>query len=172
MKRLIPNLIIAALTVVLSVGSLSAQNSPDKFINYIKKGDTAVALTIPGWVIKWVGNIAVKDIEDEETAIIKEMVNHIKKLRFVVSEDLPDDFEKRFSGLKQHLEKKGYEPLLQVREEGTHVDLWAEFDDDIIKRMVIAVLEDDESSAFFNIKSNIDLERLKNMNFYKEWEEL
>jgi len=142
---------------------------PDKFINYIKKDPSSIALTIPGWFIKMVGNLAARtDMDDSEAVIIKELTGHIKKLRFVVAEKLPEGIEDKFAKLKDHLAKESYEPLVNVRDQKTKVQLWAKFDDKIIKRMVISVLNDDDSSVFFNIKSELDFDKLKKMDFYKE----
>ena len=157
--------------IILIAGSslCHAQKSPDKFINYLKKEDSSVAVTLPGWFIKLAGHLATKDIDDNESQMIRELTGHIKKLRFVVNETLPADYKERFQSFKSHMTKKGFEPLIEARDDGTTVDLWAEFDGQIVKKIVVSVLEEDNSSVFFNIKSDIDFDKLKSTNFYKDW---
>lgn len=155
--------------MLLSADSVTAQKTPDKFINYLKKGDTAIALTLPGWFVRMGGRIASRSADTHsDSEIIKELTGHIKKLRFVVNENLPDDFHQKFAVLTNSLQQKGYEPLIEAREDGTRVNLWAEFDGNIVTNMVISVLEEDDTSVFFNIKSKIDIDKLKKTNFYQE----
>lgn len=168
---------IIKLWIILGLGVFSFESSaqeihPDKFINYLKKDPESLAFSFPGWFIKMGGRIAARDVDDQEAQVIRELTGHIKKLRFVVSEKLPVGFDEKYKALKNHLKTNNYESLIEARDEGTHINLWASFDGNTIKRMVISVMEPDSESVFFNIKSNIDLERLKQMQFYQEWKSL
>lgn len=175
MSALISVRITALIFIAWMVSPVTSEfqdTNPDKFINYIKKDPSSIALTIPGWFIKMGGNLAARtDMEDSEAEIIKELTGHIRKIRFVVAEELPEGFEKKFDKLKDYLSKESYEPLVEARDNGTRVHLWAKFDGNIIKRMVISVLNEDDSSVFFNIKSELDFDKLQKMDFYKEWKQ-
>ncbi|NNE14990.1 MAG: DUF4252 domain-containing protein [Saprospiraceae bacterium] len=151
--------------------SFSQSLSPDKFINKIKKEDSAFAFTVPGWLIRAASGFATRDLEDKERRIVQELTSHIKKLRFVVAETLPDNFDETFSSLKSYMSKNNYESLIQVRDEGNNVNLWAKFDDDIIKRLVISVIGEEES-VVLNIKSNLNMAVLERMEFFKEWKDM
>jgi len=161
--------LILMVLLLMPMVSSTAQKNPDKFINYLKKSDSAVALTLPGWVIKLTGKLASSDIDDDEAAMIRELTGHIRKIRFVVNESVPDDYNERLARLKSKLLSDGYESLIEVRDNGSDVNLLASFDGNTIKKLVISVLEDDNTVVFFNIKSNIDMDRLKQMQFYREW---
>lgn len=171
MKKIILGLLI----LMVSFSTSYAQElSPDKFINKIKKEDSAYAFTIPGWLIKAGGKIAINDeeVDYKEREMIKELTSHIKKIRFVASETLPEKFETNFKALKNYMASKNYEPLISVREENNKINLWALFDENTIERMVISVNGEDEGSVFFNIKSDLDLDKLKKMKFFQEWSAL
>ncbi len=173
MKSIFKYIFAVLVVISFSISSLLGQStSPDKFINYIKKADTSIAMTLPGWIIKLTGNIAIHDMDDEDRLIIKELTGHIKKLRFVISECLPNDFKTKFNSLKNYMVENNYEPLVEVVDEGSIVHFWASFDGNIINRMVISVLDIDDQSVFLNIKSNIDMDRLQELQFYKNWKEL
>ena len=171
MNNLLLKAIVFSHLILLSISPAKSQDlNPDKFINYMKKDPSAFAITLPGWFVKLGGNIAGRDMEADESAFLKELTGHIKKLRFVVCEDLPEDFNNKFTLLKSHMTDKGYEPLIEVVDDGSKVHLWANFNGNTVKQIVISVLSEDDTSAFFNIKSNIDLDNLKSLDFYKDWE--
>jgi hypothetical protein len=171
MKKIILCLFAFAITIPF----LQAQKlSPDKFINKIKKEDSAYAFTLPGWLIKVGGKIAISDdeVDQEEREMIKELTGHIKKIRFVVSETLSPNFDTHFKALTNYMSSNNYEQLISVREEGNKINLWALFDGNKIERMIVSVNGPEDGSAFFNIKSDIDMDRLKKMKFFQEWSSL
>jgi len=123
---------ICLLACIFSLTFIQAQElSPDKFINKIKKGNDIYAFTIPGWLIKKGGKIALNDeeINYDEREIIRELTSHIKKLRFVVSDGRPEDYESNFNALKNYISNHNYEELISVRDKGNYVNLWALFDE-------------------------------------------
>jgi len=168
-------IILCLFAFVFTISLLQAQKlSPDKFINEIKKEDSAYAFTLPGWLIKVGGQIAINDeeIDYKERQMIKELTAHIKKIRFVVSETLSPNFETNFKALANYMSSNNYEQLISVREEGNKINLWALFDGNTIERMIVSVNGPEEGSVFFNIKSDIDMDRLKKMKFFQEWSSL
>lgn len=150
--------------------SIAQKLSPDKFINQVKKEDNVQAFTFPGWLIRMGGKIAINsdDMDFQEREIIKELTSNIKKLRFVVSETTPKDYAQKLQQLTNYLDAESYDSLIKARSEGNNINLWAKMDGDNIKRMIISIIGEDEETVFFNIKTNLDLNRLKEMNFFKE----
>lgn len=149
--------------------SLGAQKmSPNKFISKMIKDDSAIAFTVPGWLIRSGGKIASKDLEGREKKIVRELTSHVKKLRFVVTENTPKDFDKHYSSLKNYMDKKAYEPLITVKDGGSDINLWADIDGDKIKNLFVSIIDDEGESVFLNIKSKISLKRLEEMKFYEE----
>lgn len=171
MKKLV---FLVWISSCLLIGQLQSQNkSPDKFINQLKKDDSAMAFTFPGWFVRLGANIAKHDMDEDEAAIIKELSSHIKKIRFVVLTETPENYRNEFNNMKSYLQDNTYESLVSVNHEDAKVDLWAKFDnDDIIRNIIISVFNEEEESVFFNINSDISLTSLSKMDFFKEWKSL
>lgn len=166
MKQLINSLL---LILALGITSrVSAQElSPDKFMNKLLKDDHSMGVKVPGWLIKIIGSSAAGDLEEEEKQMVKELTRHIKKLRLLVNTKAPSNFNEHYNGLLNYFESHNYEPLLEARDRDHKVSLWADLQGDIINNLVITVLNEEETSTFFNIKSNLDMQTLKDMNFFK-----
>ncbi len=147
----------------------SAQlSSPDDFISHIRDKGNGYAFTLPGWFLRVGGNIASKDMEDTESAAVKELLSHIQKLRFVYTENAPSDFNINKSELRSAMKNKNYESLIQVRDGETNVDLWAELDKkDVVKNIFLSVFEE-AHIGFIKIKTDLDLTDLQNMEFFKQ----
>jgi len=147
--------------------------SPDKFITKMLKDDSAMGLTLPGWIIKKGAKITISDEMDKrESDIIKELTGSIKKLRIVVSEKLPSNYSKELVKLKNYFIEKSYETLIEVRDGSSDISLWGQYDNNLIKNLVITVIDPNAESVFINIKSKINVDKLKSMNFYRELESL
>ncbi|NNK89812.1 MAG: DUF4252 domain-containing protein, partial [Saprospiraceae bacterium] len=105
--RSIPVLLFS---LFILAGQLPGQTiSPDKMISHIRDKGESIAFTIPGWIVRVAGNIADNDLDENEKEIIQELTNHIKKLRFVVSETIPSDYASKFGNMKNYMEKEQYE---------------------------------------------------------------
>ena len=158
----------------LIIGVSQAQSiSPDKFITKMLKDDSAMGLTLPGWIIKKGAKITISDEMDKrESDIIKELTGSIKKLRIVVSEKLPSNYSKELVKLKNYFIEKSYETLIEVRDGSSDISLWGQYDNNLIKNLVITVIDPNAESVFINIKSKINVDKLKSMNFYRELESL
>ncbi|NNE27103.1 MAG: DUF4252 domain-containing protein [Saprospiraceae bacterium] len=165
--------IFFALTVCLISTHTWAQKSisPDKMISHIRDQGESMAFTIPGWIIKLAGNFVENDLDDNEKEMVHELTDHIKKLRFVVTEDIPKDYHEKLEQMKNYFKKKNYEPLIEARDDGSEVNIWGRFDGDIIENLVISVFSEGDETVLFNIKSKIDLNRLQEMEFFKEYAE-
>lgn len=162
--------ILIFLAILFGFQSLAiAQSiSPDKMISYMRDKGDGLAFTVPGWLVKMAGKIADNNLDEKEQRMIKELTSHIKKIRFVTSENLPNGFKEKFGHMKNYLSKKKYEPLVEARDNGTDIQIWGKFDGDIIKNLIIAAINTEDESTLFNIKSSIDMNRLQQMEFYKE----
>jgi len=146
----------------------SQPSSPDDFISQVRDHGNGYAFTLPGWFLRVGGNLASKDMDETEGAAVKELLGHIKKLRFVFTENAPKDFEINKSSLKQVMRNKNYESLIQVRDGETNVDLWAELDKkDVVKNIFLSVFEESNISMI-KIKTDLDLADLQNMEFFKQ----
>ncbi len=170
MKTYIHFFCLFLLMSVFLTSDIQAQAiSPDKMINHIRDKGESLAFTIPGWFVRIAGNFADNGMEEYEKEMVQELTDHIKKLRFVVSQTIPTDYDSKFKEMKNYLVQNKYEPLIEVREEENKVHIWGLFEGDNIKNLIISVFEmSEESTVLLNIKSNIDLSKLQDMQFFKE----
>jgi len=148
---------------------VSAQlSSPDDFISHVRDKGNGYAFTLPGWFLRAGGNLASKDMDETESAAVKELLGHIKKLRFVFTENIPSKFSLDKTELKSAMKNKNYESLIQVRDGETNVDLWAKLDNkDVVKNIFLSVLEK-KHIGLVKIKTDLDLTELQNMEFFKQ----
>lgn len=158
------------LLLAMTTSVWAQMTSPNQMINKLKKDDSAFAFTIPGWFIRLGGRIAVNDLDSDEKEIVKELTSHIKKLRFVVAKGSPAEFKTELKGLQNYFNKEKYESLITVKDaKNAQVNMWAKFEENTIKNLVISVLNEEDKSVFLNIKSDLDFDKLKEMDFFKEW---
>jgi len=161
--------IVLFLSLFVFTPNITAQlNSPDDFISYVRDKGNGFALTLPGWFVRAGGNLASKDMDETESAAIKELLGHIKKLRLVFTEEAPSEFQIDKKELSSAMKEKNYESLVQVRGGEANVDLWAKIDSkDVVKDIFLSVFED-KNISMIKIKTDLDLTQLQNMEFFKE----
>ncbi len=159
-----------AIFLLLGYSAVAQYNTPDKCISHIRDHGNGWAVTVPGWLIKLGGKVAQKGMEDEEGRMITELTKYIKKLRVVVSEDLPEEFDLDLTNLSHMMENKDYEPLVQVRDKEADVNLWVKTKGDIIRNLVVTVLGEDEA-VMLNMKAKLPMQTLQDMQFFKDYKE-
>jgi len=165
------NFLFVFICLLILVPAEAQLSSPDDYISHVRDKGNGIAFTLPGWFLRAGGNLAAKDMDDREGAAVKELLQHIKKLRFVVSEGAPEKFMINKSALTSAMQKKNYESLIQVRDGATNVDLWAELDkEDVVKNIFLSVFED-VKIVMFKVKTDLDLNELQNMAFFKDLKE-
>lgn len=160
MKKVIPIIIL-----LLGFTVLHGQKTVNKFIDQIKKHDRAVAMTIPGWLIRAGINLSDNGIEDQDAEEIRNLGKKIKKLRFVVvdrqhhiSESEADEFLKRAKA------KDGFEEYTRVRDKGTRIYVLVKEEKDKIKYLTIFSRAED-AIALINLKTDITFEDLEKAEF-------
>jgi len=158
----------AALIFLFILGITSAstgQKTVNKFIDKIKKHDSALAMTLPGWFIRSGINLATKGIEDQDEKEIIHLGKKIKKLRFVVV-DKPHHISLEDSAefLKKVKDKEGFEEYTRVRDGGTRVYVLVKEDKSKIKYLTIYA-RGEENVALLNLKTDLTFDDLEKANF-------
>lgn len=163
------------LCITLTSLSLNVQAqgiSPDKFNDKVLKDDHSMGVRVPGWLVKKAAKWSSVDLEDEEQKMIRELAGDIKKIRVLVNTAFPEKYRKDYANLKTHLQSN-YDNLIDVRRADDHINVWVKMDKkDMIKNFLVSVLSEDNEFALINIKTKMPMEHLKNMNFFKELDEL
>ena len=146
--------------------------SPDKYIDKLLKDDHSMAVRVPGWVIRATGKIASVDLDDKEKSMVRELAKDIKKVRVLVNTHLPDDYDKHLTALHNYFDHKNYDAYAEVRSDGNDVSVWALQKDDIIKKLVLLVHSEEEDSVIINIKTDLSIEKLKKMHFFRDMQRI
>lgn len=129
---------------------------------HLSKNSEVVALNPPMWLAKPIIKSALKDEQDEDTAILKHFFKKLKKFRMmtianndkVKSAALLTDYQK-------FLKKNKFEELLSINSEGQVISLNAKINrDNLIERISLAVNDDEDESIFMDIKGRFSLDEL------------
>ena len=113
--------------------------------------EDATCVKVPWLPMKLVGLFA----DDEASRVIR----HINSIRVLDLSDCSQQVQERFATKLQQLEMKGYEPLLTVKDDGSHVNMWGQMDDERISELVIGVTGDGDATLCC-IKGNLSLDDL------------
>lgn len=161
---------IAALCLITFQNESFAQKamSPDKFIDKLLKDDYSMAVTIPGWAVRTTGKIAAYDLEGDERKIVRELSKSVKRARVIVNTNLPSKYDDELSSLYNYFGDNSYDEYMQVKSEGNDISLWVQQKGDNIKNIVMVVMSDEDDSAVINLKTNLDINKLKRMNFFRD----
>lgn len=159
-------------TLFLSNG-LSGQKSVNKFIDKIKKHDSAIAMTLPGWFIRAGFDLATKGIEDQDEREIINLGKKIKKLRFVVVDEA---HEITMTDSREFLEraksKDGFEEYTRVRDGDTRIYVLVKEKNNKIEYLTIYA-RGDNNIALINLKTDLTFSDLEKAKFsWKEKEKL
>jgi mRNA-degrading endonuclease RelE of RelBE toxin-antitoxin system len=143
----------------------TGQKTVNKFIDQIKKHDSALAMTLPGWFIRSGINLATKGIEDQDEKEIINLGKKVKKLRFVVV-DKPHHITQEDSAefLQKVKDKEGFEEYTRVRDGGTRVYVLVKEDKNKIKYLMIYA-RGENNIALINLKTDLTFDELENANF-------
>lgn len=118
--------------------------------------ENATCVNLPWLPLKLLGLF----VDDEAGQIVK----RISSIRVLEVSDCSREVQERLASKLQTLKMDDYEPLIVVKDEGSHVRMWGKMKDDTIKELVIGV-SDDGDAVLCHIKGKL---RLDDLNFSME----
>ena len=130
---------------------MSQAQTVDGIIREFRSEEDAVCVKVPWLPMKLVGLFA----DDEAGRVIR----HISSIRVLDLSDCSQQVQERFAAELQKLKMKGYEPLLTVKDEGSHVKMWGKMNDERISELVIGVSGDGDATLCC-IKGNLTMDDL------------
>ena len=130
---------------------MSQAQTVDGIIREFRSEEDAVCVKVPWLPMKLVGLFA----DDEAGRVIR----HISSIRVLDLSDCSQQVQKRFAAELQKLKMKGYEPLLTVKDEGSHVKMWGKMNDERISELVIGVSGDGDATLCY-IKGSLRMDDL------------
>lgn len=147
MKRIIT-------VMILALGfQLGQAQTIDELFNEFCEEENATYVKVPWLPIRLLSLFA-----DDDAA---QVAKHISSIRVLELSDCSSKVKERMASKLQALNMKDYEPLLVVKENGSHVRMWGKKQDECIKELLIGV-NDDSDAILCHIKGNL---RMEDLNF-------
>lgn len=142
--------IIVAMVLMLGFQMIQAQ-TVDRLFSEFRGEENATCVKVPWLPIKLVGLFA----DDKDGRVIR----HISSIRVLDLSDCSQQVQERFATELQQLKMKGYEPLLTVKDDGSHVKMWGQMENKRISELVIGVTGDGDATLCC-IKGNLSIDDL------------
>ena len=147
--------IITVMILVLGFQLGQAQTVSALFEEF-RGEENATCVKVPWLPIRLFGLLA----DDDAGQVTK----RISSIRVLELSDCSSEVKERMASKLQTLNMQDYEPLLVVKENGSHVRMWGKKQDECIKELLIGV-NDDSDAILCHIKGNLSLDDL---NYSKE----
>jgi Domain of unknown function (DUF4252) len=154
--------LLLILLMVLPVLAEAQSPSIRQFYRQHKKDQGMINATLPGWIIKLGVGIARPFVDDEEARIALDLARKVGKTRFMVSEDECYISQGQYMKLLAGVKKDGFEPLIQVRDEGENVTILSREKKGMLRNLLIMVRSDD-SFVLLSLKTKIKPDDLAKM---------
>ena len=142
--------IIIAMILVLGFQFSQAQTVRTLF-NEFRGEENATCVKVSWLPIRLLGLF----VDDEAGQIVK----RISSIRVLEVSDCSREVQERLASKLQTLKMDDYEPLIAVKDEGSHVRMWGKMKDDTIKELVIGVSGDGDA-VLCHIKGKLSLDDL------------
>ena len=144
--------IIIAMIFVLGFQLSQAQTVRTLF-NEFRGEENATCMKVPWLPIRLLSLLA-----DDAAA---QATKRISSIRVLELSDCSREVQERLASKLQTLKMDDYEPLIVVKDEGSHVRMWGKMKGDTIKELLIGV-NDDSDAILCHIKGNL---RMEDLNF-------
>ena len=112
-----------------------------------KENSTFVSINVPTFLAKSYVKNALR--EDGESQEVIDLVKKISDVKVLIVESSKMPFKAEF---QKYLDNNNYEEWMSVKQQGNLISLNAKQTDDIIKRMIITVRDDNDETIFVDVK--------------------
>lgn len=112
-----------------------------------KENSTFVSINVPTFLAKSYVKNALR--EDGESQEVIDLIKKISDVKVLIVENSKTPFKAEF---QKYLDKNNYEEWMSVKQQGNLISLNAKQTDDIIKRMIITVRDDNDETIFVDVK--------------------
>lgn len=133
------------------------------FYSVHKRDKGAIALRLDGWIVRAAGQIS-------EEADVRKVTSKVDRAYVLVLEHNNTVSAGECRAFGRELSTRGYDPLMSVREQTSHVEAFVMEDRDTIYSIVLLV-RDGESFVFLCIDGTFKYEDLRNLEINEEVDE-
>lgn len=155
MKRLM----IAVLTAFMTLPVLAQEDALKDLPGYIDFGELTSAygepkvnITIGGTLLNFVGAMASK--EDPDAAQVFRQLKGVRVSTYATGGDIGAALDE-LNSVKRKLQESDWEAVVQVNDEGEHVQIFLKIAGDLIDGLVLMAV-DDEEAVFINVLGSLD----------------
>lgn len=150
---------------IVSFNALST--AQEESLNDFKRAyyhrDGIHSFTVPGFLVRMVGNIALHDDDKIDREAIKPLMRNIGSVSVFIAEDQARVDLRDLNRLKDDMINEDYEPLLSVRDGGDDVEIYSWTKKDIIRRIVFFVHDGSDSFVMVHIRGYFTADDLSDM---------
>ena len=155
MKRLM----IAVLTAFMTLPALAQEDALKDLPGYIDFGELTSAygepkvnITIGGTLLNFVGAMASK--EDPDAAQVFSQLKGVRVSTYATGGDIAAALDE-LNSVKMKLQESDWEPVVQVNDEGEHVQIFLKIAGELIDGLVLMAV-DEEEAVFINVLGSLD----------------
>ena len=112
-----------------------------------KENSTFVSINVPTFLAKSYVKNALR--EDGESQEVIDLIKKISDVKVLIVESSKTPVKAEF---QKYLDNNNYEEWMSVKQQGNLISLNAKQTDDIIKRMIITVRDDNDETIFVDVK--------------------
>lgn len=139
--------------------------TPDRIFKRFKREPGAVHMRIPKFLLS-IGSKAIAEDGnwDEEDKMAAELINNIDNMRILVLEDCSRKVQRSFIRMTSHMDIKGFERVMQVKDGGDKVDILIKESKGVIREAIFVIGGSDCVLLHFKGKFRVeDLNQLMKM---------
>lgn len=163
-------LTIAMALIIISAPLAHAQHpAVDDFHKFYKDNDNVHKITLDGGIIKLLAWVASWEQTDDEAVAFKKITENIEGLNIIV---VPKDVETKytFAGVKRHVQKDNFSELMNIREDGNLINVFAQGNEKEVRDMIIFI-DDRSEYCIISVKGILNSDDLKYLaNHHKDFQ--
>jgi hypothetical protein len=150
---------------ILFFCSLSAaqEDSFDDFRRVFNHRDGVHCFTIPGFLVRLAGNIALQDESRLEQEALRPLIRNISSMSVMVSEDDSAIRSDDILRLTENLEDENYELLTRIRDQEDLIQVFSWSKNDTIRRLFVIVHESDDETVLLQLRGRFAPEDIEEM---------
>lgn len=139
--------------------------TPDRIFKRFRREPGAIHMRIPKFLLS-IGSKAIAEDGDmdEEDKMAVELINNIDNMRILVLEDCSKKVQRSFIRMTSHMDIKGFERVIQVKDGGDKVDILVKESKGVIREAIFVIGGSDCVLLHFKGKFQVeDLNQLMKM---------
>lgn len=166
MKTLIFSICFYLFVITLSTAQ---EKSLNEFVREYRHRDGIRNFTIPGFLVRLAGNIALSDEDKMDQEAIRPLMRDIGGVSILIASDEHRISHSDFRRLRSDLLDEQYEPLISVRDGNSTVEIFGWEKKDVTRRLVFMIQDDDDDSVLITLRGYFTADSIsKFIDHYKD----